>query len=55
MAFYIENPFDILMVWNGGMSFHGGLIGVIVATQLFSNKHKVNKFIFLDLILLLLV
>ena len=52
LRYYFENPFDILMVWNGGMSFHGGLIGVIVATQLFSNKHKVNKFIFLDLVAL---
>ena len=40
------------MVWNGGMSFHGGLIGVIIASHLFSSKHKVNKFIFLDLVAL---
>ena len=32
------------------MSFHGGLIGIIVATYLFSKKHKINKYIFLDLI-----
>ena len=38
------------MVWNGGMSFHGGLIGVFVATKLFANKHKTNQFIFLDLV-----
>ena len=52
LKYYLENPFEILMVWNGGMSFHGGLIGVIVASQLFSKKHKVNKFIFLDLVAL---
>ena len=52
LKYYLENPFEILMVWNGGMSFHGGLIGVIVASQLFSNKHKVNQFIFLDLVAL---
>ena len=40
------------MVWNGGMSFHGGLIGVIFAAQLFSKKHKINQFIFLDLVAL---
>ncbi|MDB9937164.1 prolipoprotein diacylglyceryl transferase [Candidatus Pelagibacter sp.] len=50
LKYYLENPFEILMVWNGGMSFHGGLIGVIIAAQLFSNKHKVNQFIFLDLV-----
>ena len=48
--YYLENPLEVLMVWNGRMSFHGGLIGVIIATLLFSNKHKVNHFIFLDLV-----
>ena len=52
LKYYLENPFEILMLWNGGMSFHGGLIGVIVASQLFSKKHKVNQFIFLDLVAL---
>ena len=52
LKYYLENPFEILMVWNGGMSFHGGLIGVIIASQLFSRKHKVNQFIFLDLVAL---
>ena len=50
LKYYLENPFEILMVWNGGMSFHGGLIGVIVVSYLFSSKHKVDKFIFLDLV-----
>ncbi|MDA8537447.1 prolipoprotein diacylglyceryl transferase [Candidatus Pelagibacter bacterium] len=50
--YYLKNPIEILMVWNGGMSFHGGLIGVVIAAQLFSKKHKIDKFIFLDLIAL---
>ena len=48
--YYLENPIEILMVWNGGMSFHGGVIGIIFASKLFSNKHKTNQFIFLDLV-----
>ncbi len=52
LKYYLENPVEILMVWNGGMSFHGGLIGVIIVSQLFSHKHKVNHFIFLDLVAL---
>ena len=52
LKYYLENPLEILMIWNGGMSFHGGLIGIIVTSQLFSKKHKVNQFIFLDLIAL---
>ena len=52
LKYYLENPVEILMVWNGGMSFHGGLIGVIVASQLFSRKYKINQFVFLDLVAL---
>jgi phosphatidylglycerol---prolipoprotein diacylglyceryl transferase len=52
LKYYLENPFEILMVWNGGMSFHGGLIGIIFVTQLFSKKHSVNQFMLLDLVAL---
>ena len=48
--YYLDNIFEVFMIWNGGMSFHGGLIGVIIATFLFSKKHGVNSYIFLDLI-----
>ena len=50
LTFYLENPLEIFMVWNGGMSFHGGLIGVVVAALLYSKKYKMDKFIFLDLV-----
>lgn len=48
--YFLNNPIEILFVWNGGMSFHGGLIGVIIASNLFSKLNKVNTFIFLDLV-----
>ena len=48
--YYLSNPIEILMIWQGGMSFHGGLLGVLIATIIFANKNKVNKYIFLDLI-----
>lgn len=35
-AYYIENPIEALMVWRGGMSFHGGLLGVIIAIIAFA-------------------
>jgi phosphatidylglycerol:prolipoprotein diacylglycerol transferase len=35
---YLAHPLDILMVWKGGMSFHGGLLGVIVALALFARS-----------------
>ncbi len=50
LEYYLENIFEILMIWKGGMSFHGGLLGVIVATYIFGKKNKINSFLFLDLI-----
>ena len=42
-AYYFSNPLEIFFVWRGGMSFHGGLIGVIVATWLFG-RHTSRGF-----------
>ena len=50
LKYYSQNFIEIFFIWEGGMSFHGGLIGVMVATYLYSKKHKINKYIFLDLI-----
>lgn len=35
-AYYAQNPLEILQVWNGGMSFHGGFLGVVLATFLYT-------------------
>ena len=37
---YLDNPLEILAVWHGGMSFHGGLIGLLLVALLFSWKNK---------------
>jgi len=37
---WLEHPLAIFKVWEGGMSFHGGLLGVVIATMLWSRKHK---------------
>ncbi len=50
LEYYLNNLIEIIMIWQGGMSFHGGLIGVIVATIIYCGKKKLDKFIFLDLI-----
>ena len=39
LASYTSNPINFIAVWNGGMAFHGGLVGVIVAVVLFLRKH----------------
>ena len=50
LEYFSSNPIEILMIWQGGMSFHGGLLGVLASTIIYAKKHNVNKFIFLDLI-----
>ena len=47
LNFYLENPIEILKIWQGGMSFHGGLIGVILSIFFFSKLKKIN---FVDLL-----
>ena len=48
--YFILNPFDIIKIWEGGMSFHGALIGIIAGTVLFSVKKKLSALILLDVI-----
>jgi phosphatidylglycerol:prolipoprotein diacylglycerol transferase len=48
--FYFAEPAAMLRVWEGGMSFHGGLIGVIAATILFCRKRKIDLLVFGDLV-----
>ena len=50
LEYFLSNPIEILMIWQGGMSFHGGLLGVLASTIIYAKKHNLNKFIFLDLI-----
>lgn len=40
LPYFIMHPLEIFAVWHGGMSFHGGLLGVIIATFLFAYKNK---------------
>ena len=41
-AYYLGHPLEILAVWQGGMSFHGGFLGVLVAMALLARKHKLR-------------
>ncbi|MGE0753760.1 MAG: prolipoprotein diacylglyceryl transferase [Alphaproteobacteria bacterium] len=49
-AYYLSHPIEAFYIWEGGMSFHGGLIGVIVAFWLFSRKHGVRFLELMDVI-----
>ncbi|MCC7695733.1 prolipoprotein diacylglyceryl transferase [Janthinobacterium sp. EB271-G4-7A] len=48
--YFMHNPLEIFMVWHGGMSFHGGFLGVILAMYLWSRKAGRNLFDVLDFI-----
>jgi phosphatidylglycerol---prolipoprotein diacylglyceryl transferase len=50
--FYLFNPLDILFIWQGGMSFHGGLLGMVGAIMLFCRKRNLELFAVADLIAL---
>ncbi|MVO16022.1 prolipoprotein diacylglyceryl transferase [Parasedimentitalea huanghaiensis] len=49
-SYYLSNPTQILKVWEGGMAFHGGLIGVIVASWLYAARHNIDKLAMADLV-----
>jgi len=49
-SFFLANPLEILKVWQGGMSFHGGLIGVAAAIGIVAWRHKVSYFVISDLV-----
>ena len=46
--YYLNNFFDIFKIWQGGMSFHGGLLGIIVASIIFAKKNNQDPFIYMD-------
>ncbi len=48
--YYLNNIFDIFKIWQGGMSFHGGLIGIIVFSIWFAKKNNHNTFKYLDIV-----
>lgn len=49
LPFFIAHPLEIFAVWHGGMSFHGGLIGVVIANFIFAYKNKLNGWRLTDL------
>jgi phosphatidylglycerol:prolipoprotein diacylglycerol transferase len=50
LARYIANPLDILAIWQGGMSFHGGMLGVILAMVLFARSRGIHAWSLLDVV-----
>lgn len=49
-AYYLENPGDVLKIWEGGMSFHGGLLGVVLASWVYAVRHAIPRASLADLV-----
>ena len=49
-TYFLNNIKEILMLWNGGMSFHGAIIGILVSTIVFAKKNNEDAFYLLDLV-----
>ncbi|MDC3022999.1 prolipoprotein diacylglyceryl transferase [Candidatus Pelagibacter sp.] len=50
LEYFSKNLIDVLKIWQGGMSFHGGLIGVIAVSIWFAKKNNQNPFEYLDVV-----
>jgi phosphatidylglycerol:prolipoprotein diacylglycerol transferase len=50
LAAYVANPISILFVWEGGMSFHGGMLGVIMAIFLFAHSRGFSPLLLGDVV-----
>jgi phosphatidylglycerol:prolipoprotein diacylglycerol transferase len=49
-AYYFSHPLEILAVWQGGMAFHGGFLGVLLAMVYISRKHRIHWLAIMDFI-----
>ncbi len=54
LSYTIENPITIFYLWNGGMSFHGGFLGVFLSIIYFCKKNKIPFFLISDFIVKLI-
>ncbi|UYN95249.1 MAG: prolipoprotein diacylglyceryl transferase [Enhydrobacter sp.] len=49
-SFYLAHPLSILTLWEGGMSFHGGLLGMVAAMLIFAHRNAISPFLLSDLV-----
>ncbi len=49
-GYYLQHPLEAFAVWQGGMSFHGGLVGVLVACALFARRHRMRWLVLMDFV-----
>lgn len=49
-SYYLSHPLEILRIWQGGMAFHGGLLGVVAAAWIFARLNNIPKLQMADLV-----
>ncbi|MEM8633193.1 MAG: prolipoprotein diacylglyceryl transferase [Pseudomonadota bacterium] len=49
-GYYMQHPLEIFMIWQGGMAFHGGFLGVAIAIVLFARRHQVPLLSMADIV-----
>ena len=52
LGYYIDNPSQIVAVWNGGMAFHGGFVGLLIAGYLFAKRKKLAFYEIADIVVI---
>ena len=50
LDYYFSNPLEMIKIWEGGMSFHGALAGIIIGTYFFSKKREIKFLYILDIV-----
>ena len=50
LNYYLSNPLEMIKIWEGGMSFHGALAGIIIGTYFFSKKREIKFLYILDIV-----
>lgn len=55
LSYYLDNPVEILQIWNGGLAIHGGIIAGLLFIIYYCKKHEVNLWKMLDIIVVGLI
>lgn len=52
LKYYLANPFEMLAIWHGGLSFHGGLVGAVIAAYIYCRKKNISFYDLADIVVI---
>ena len=55
LGYYLMHPIEIIMIWNGGLAIHGGLIAALIFLIIYTRKKKINILLLLDIVVVGLI